>query len=61
MLDRKRIVLDDIQLGAETEYPDTLELLKINTVHSCAENDTRAPPSRLGLNKRAICKSPAAA
>src|SRR5438445_6101842 len=37
VLDRRRIVLDDIQLVAETEYPDTLELLKINTVHSCAE------------------------
>jgi GAF domain-containing protein len=37
ILDRKRIILDDIQLVAESEYPDTLELLKLNTVHSCAE------------------------
>jgi two-component system, NtrC family, sensor kinase len=37
ILDRKRVIIDDIQLVAESEYPDTLELLKINTVHSCAE------------------------
>ncbi len=37
ILDRKRIIIDDIQLVAESEYPDTLELLKLNTVHSCAE------------------------
>jgi len=37
ILDRKRIIIDDMQLVAESEYPDTLELLKLNTVHSCAE------------------------
>jgi GAF domain-containing protein len=37
VLDRKRVILDDIQLVAESEYPDTFELLKLNTVHSCAE------------------------
>jgi len=37
VLDRQRVIIDDIQLVAETEYPDTLELLKLNTVHSCAE------------------------
>jgi len=37
ILDRKRVILDDIQLVAESEYPDTLELLKLNTVRSCAE------------------------
>ncbi len=37
ILDRKRVIIDDIQLVAESEYPDTLELLKLNTVHSCAE------------------------
>ncbi len=37
ILDRKPIILDDIQLVAESEYPDTLELLKLNTVHSVAE------------------------
>ena len=34
VLDRQRVIIDDIQLVAETEYPDTLELLKLNTVHS---------------------------
>jgi GAF domain-containing protein len=37
ILDRQRVIIDDIHLVAETEYPDTLELLKLNTVHSCAE------------------------
>jgi hypothetical protein len=37
VLDRQRVIIDDMQLVAETEYPDTLELLKLNTVHSCAE------------------------
>jgi len=37
ILDRKRIIIDDMQQVAESEYPDTLELLKLNTVRSCAE------------------------
>src|SRR3989449_78278 len=37
VLDRKRVILDDIHRVAETEYPDTLELLKLNTIHSVAE------------------------
>src|SRR5947209_8761864 len=37
ILDRKPVILDDIQLVAEREYPDTLELLKLNTIHSVAE------------------------
>src|SRR6266851_2499541 len=37
VLDRKPIIIDDIMLIAESEYPDTLELLKLNAVHSCAE------------------------
>jgi signal transduction histidine kinase len=37
ILDRKRVIIDDMQLVAGREYPDTLELLKLNTVHSCAE------------------------
>jgi GAF domain-containing protein len=37
VLDRKPVILDDIQLVAEHEYPDTLELLKLNTVRSVAE------------------------
>ena len=37
VLDRKRVILDDIHLVAETEYPETLELLKLNTIHSVAE------------------------
>jgi GAF domain-containing protein len=37
VLDRRPIIIDDIQPIAESEYPDTLELLKLNTVHSCAE------------------------
>jgi GAF domain-containing protein len=36
VLDRKRIIIDDIQLVAESEYPDTLELLRLNTVGSVA-------------------------
>jgi GAF domain-containing protein/anti-sigma regulatory factor (Ser/Thr protein kinase) len=37
ILDRRRIIIDDMQQVAASEYPDTLELLKLNTVHSCAE------------------------
>ena len=37
VLDRRPVIIDDIMLVAETEYPDTLELLRLNTVHSCAE------------------------
>jgi signal transduction histidine kinase len=37
ILDRRPIIIDDIQAVAESEYPDTLELLKLNTIHSCAE------------------------
>src|SRR5205823_217976 len=37
VLDRQRVILDDIHLVAEQEYPDTLELLELNTIHSVAE------------------------
>jgi GAF domain-containing protein len=37
VLNRQRVILDDIHLVAEQEYPDTLELLKLNTIHSVAE------------------------
>jgi signal transduction histidine kinase len=37
VLDRVPVIIDDIQLVAESEYPDTLELLKLNTIHSVAE------------------------
>jgi signal transduction histidine kinase len=37
ILDRTPIIIEDIQLVAESEYPDTLELLKLNTIHSVAE------------------------
>jgi GAF domain-containing protein len=37
VLDRRRVILEDIHLVAESEYPDTLELLKLNTIHSVAE------------------------
>src|SRR5262245_27842263 len=37
ILDRRPIIIDDIQLVAASEYPDTLELLKLNTIHSVAE------------------------
>ena len=37
ILDRRRIIIDDIQLVAESEYPDTLELLGLNTIRSVAE------------------------
>ena len=36
ILDRTPIIIDDLQLVAEREYPDTLELLGLNTVHSLA-------------------------
>jgi two-component system, NtrC family, sensor kinase len=37
ILDREPVILHDIHLVAEREYPDTLELLKLNTIHSVAE------------------------
>jgi GAF domain-containing protein len=37
ILDRKPVILEDIHLVAQSEYPDTLELLKLNTIHSVAE------------------------
>jgi signal transduction histidine kinase/CheY-like chemotaxis protein/putative methionine-R-sulfoxide reductase with GAF domain len=37
VLDRKRVIIEDLMAVAEVEYPDTLELLKINTIHSVAE------------------------
>src|ERR1700730_9262670 len=37
VLDRERGILDDLHLVAETEYPDTLELLKLNPIHTVAE------------------------
>jgi GAF domain-containing protein len=37
VLDRERVVIDDIQRVAEREYPDTLELLQLNTIGSVAE------------------------
>jgi GAF domain-containing protein len=37
ILDRKRVIIDDVQLVAESEYPDSLELLKLNIIRSCAE------------------------
>jgi signal transduction histidine kinase len=37
VLDRKAVIIDDIGLVAESEYPDTLNLLKLNTIHSVAE------------------------
>src|SRR5438132_3175128 len=37
VLDRQPVIIDDIHLVAEREYPDTLELLKLNTIHSVAE------------------------
>jgi GAF domain-containing protein/anti-sigma regulatory factor (Ser/Thr protein kinase) len=37
VLDRQPVIIDDIHLVAEAEYPDTIELLKLNTIHSVAE------------------------
>ena len=37
ILDRRPIIIDDIHVVAASEYPDTLELLKLNTIHSVAE------------------------
>jgi len=37
VLDRRRVIIDDVHLVAESEYPDSLELLRLNTIHSLAE------------------------
>ena len=37
VLDRKPVIIDDMQVIAEREFPDTLELLKLNTIRSVAE------------------------
>jgi two-component system, NtrC family, sensor kinase len=37
VLDRKPVIIDDIHLVAENEYPDALELLRLNTIRSVAE------------------------
>jgi signal transduction histidine kinase len=37
VLDRKPVIIDDIQLVLESEFPDTIELQKLNTIHSVAE------------------------
>src|SRR5947207_6697858 len=37
VLDRQRVILDDIHLVAHQESPDSLELLKLNTIHRVAE------------------------
>ena len=37
VLDRKPVIIDDIRLVAESEYPDSLELLRLNTIGSVAE------------------------
>src|SRR5437667_6808094 len=37
VLNRQQVIIDDIHVVAEREYPDTLELLKLNTIHSVAE------------------------
>ncbi len=37
VLDRRPVIIDDIHVVADREYPDTLELLKLNTIHSVAE------------------------
>jgi signal transduction histidine kinase/putative methionine-R-sulfoxide reductase with GAF domain len=37
VLDQKAVTIDDIGLVAESEYPDSLDLLKLNTIHSVAE------------------------
>jgi GAF domain-containing protein len=37
ILDRRPIIIDDIQVVAQSDYPDTLELLKLNTIRSVAE------------------------
>jgi GAF domain-containing protein len=36
VLDRQRVIIDDIHRVAATEYPAALELLKLNTIHSVA-------------------------
>src|SRR5438128_2761609 len=48
ILDREPVILDDVQLVAEREYPDTLELLKLNTIHSVAEIPLMSEDKPLG-------------
>jgi GAF domain-containing protein len=48
VLDRKPVVIDDIRLVAESEYPDTLDLLRLNTIHSVAEVPLLSEGSPLG-------------
>jgi signal transduction histidine kinase len=37
VLDREPVIIDDIQLVLESEFSDTIELQKLNTIHSIAE------------------------
>jgi signal transduction histidine kinase len=37
VLDRKPVIIDDVQLVLESEFPDSIELHKLNTIHSVAE------------------------
>jgi len=48
VLDQKRVIIDDLDLVAHREYPDTLELLKLNTVRSVAEIPLLAEGKALG-------------
>jgi GAF domain-containing protein/CheY-like chemotaxis protein len=48
VLDRKPVVIDDVALVAATEYPDSLELLRLNTVHSVAEIPLLSEDKALG-------------
>jgi signal transduction histidine kinase/DNA-binding response OmpR family regulator len=48
VLDRTPVIIDDLMAVAELEYPDTLELLKINTIHSVAEIPLMSDGKALG-------------
>ena len=48
VLDRRPVIIDDIQAIAEREYPDVLELLKLNTIHSVAEIPLLSEGAALG-------------
>ncbi len=48
VLDRKPVIIDDLDLVVHTEYPDTIELHKLNTIRSVAEIPLLAEGRPLG-------------
>jgi GAF domain-containing protein len=54
VLDRRRVILDDIHLVAEQEYPDTLELLKLNTIRNDILDLSKIEAGRMDLDVAAF-------